>query len=148
MKKTIILFSLLLSINPVFSQSGNIDTMLQKIAAEKDDNIRIDLINDLYSGTTETDPVLDMNIAQKLLFQSQKNKDKVSEAMALLEIGYSNRSFGYTQKSLEYGFKALAIAQETGNEKLVAYAKMNLAHIYKDQADYPRAINLYRAATE
>ena len=45
--------------------------------------------------------------------------------MALLEIGYCNRSFGYTHKSLEYGFRALEIAQETGNEKLVAYTKMN-----------------------
>jgi tetratricopeptide (TPR) repeat protein len=148
MKKLSILFSLLFCINTAFSQRESIDSMLQKIAGEKDDNIRIDLIYDLYSGTIETNPVLDMQIAQELLMQSQKNKDKVSEAMALLEIGYSNRAFGYTQKSLEYGFKALAIAQETGNEKLVAYSKMNLAHIYKDQADYSRAINLYRSAAE
>ena len=148
MKKISILFSLFFCITIVFSQSENIDSMLQQIAAEKDNNVRIDLINDLYSSTTETNPVLDTQIAQKLLIQSQKNKDKVSEAMALLEIGYSNRAFGYTQKSLEYGFKALTKAQETGNEKLVAYTKMNLAHIYKDLADYPRAINLYRSAAE
>jgi hypothetical protein len=48
MKKVIILFSFLLSINTAFSQSENIETMLQKIAAEKNDNTRIDLINDMY----------------------------------------------------------------------------------------------------
>jgi hypothetical protein len=48
MKKVIVLFSFLLSINTAFSQSENIETMLQKIAAEKNDNTRIDLINDMY----------------------------------------------------------------------------------------------------
>src|ERR1035437_5737807 len=96
MKKTIILMSILLSINVSFSQSENIDTMLKKIALEKDDNTRIDLINDLFLSTMESNPVLDMQNAQKLLFQSQKNKDRIAEAMALTEIGYSYRSFGNT----------------------------------------------------
>ena len=82
-KKLIILFSLLVSINTAFSQSDSIDIKLKKIAAEKNDNTRIDLINDLYSSTSETNPELDMQNAQKLLLQSQKNKDRISEAMAL-----------------------------------------------------------------
>jgi tetratricopeptide (TPR) repeat protein len=147
-KRTLILIWFLASINSAFSQSDSIDIMLQKIATEKDDNSRIDLINDLYSGTTDSNPVLDMQIAQKLLLQSQKNNDKIAEAIAMSEIGYSYRSFGNTQKSFEYCFKALALAQETGNEKLIANSKMNLAHNYKDQADYPRAISLYQSAAE
>jgi hypothetical protein len=53
MKKILILFGLLLSINTAFSQSENFDTMLQKIAAEKDDNTRIDLINDFFLSITK-----------------------------------------------------------------------------------------------
>ena len=148
MKIIIILFSYLFSINAAFSQSGNIDTMLKKIALEKNDNSRIDLINDLFSSTTESNPVLDMQNAQKLLFQSQRNKDKIAESMALSEIGYNYRSFGNNPKSLEYNLKAKAIAQETGNEKLIANTKINLAHYYKDLADYPKAISLYSSAEE
>lgn len=147
-KRVLIFFCLLLSINTAFSQIENIDIMLQKIAGEKDDNIRIDLINDLYSSTTDSDPVLDMQKAQKLLSQSQKNKDRIAEAMALTEIGYCYRSFGNTTKSLEYCLKATELAQENGNEKLIANTKINLAHIYKDQADYPKAISLYLSTAE
>ena len=138
----------LLSINVSFPQSENIDTMLKKITSEKDDNTRIDLINTLSSSTLDSDPVLDMQNAQKLLLLSQKNKDRIAEAMALTEIGYNYRSFGNTPKSLEYNLKAKAIAEETGNEKLIANTKINLAHNYKDQADYPKAISLYLSAAE
>jgi tetratricopeptide (TPR) repeat protein len=148
MKKILILFGLLLSITTVFSQSENFDTMLQKIAAEKDDNNRIDLIINFFSSTTESNPVLDMQNAQKLLLQSQKNKDKIAEVMALSEIGYDYRSFGNTPKSVEYNLKATALAQETGNEELIAKTKFNLACNYKDQADYPKAIRLYLSAIE
>src|ERR1035437_5667989 len=148
MKKTIILMSLLLSINVSFSQSENIDSKLKNIVIEKDDNTRIDLINDFFMNTYDSNPVLDMQNAQKLLLQSQKNKDRIAEAMALIEIGYDYRSFGNTQKSLEYNLKAKALAQETGNEKLIANTKFNLAHNYKEQADYPKAISLYLSAEE
>jgi len=89
-----------------------------------------------------------MQNAQKLLLLSQKNKDRIAEAMALTEIGYSYRSFGNTPKSVKYNLKALALAQETGNEKLIANVNINLAHNYKDQADYPKAISLYLSAEE
>jgi tetratricopeptide (TPR) repeat protein len=148
MKKIIILLSFLFSINASSSQSENIDTMLKKIAEEKNDNTRIDLINDLFSSTMETKPILDMQNAQKLLLQSQKNKDKIAEAMALSAIGGDYRSFGNTSKSLEYNFRAMALAQETGNERLIANTKFNLAHNYKDQADYPKAIRLYLSVEE
>ncbi|HEX7411720.1 MAG TPA: hypothetical protein VF298_06225, partial [Bacteroidales bacterium] len=87
MKKLPILFGLLVCITSAFSQSDSIDVKLRKIAVEKDDNIRIDLINDLYS-ISESNPELDMQNAQKLLLQSQKNKDQIAEAMAMAEIGY------------------------------------------------------------
>ena len=148
MKKTIILMSILLSINVSFSQSENIDSKLKNIVIEKDDNTRIDLINDFFMNTYDSNPVLDMQNAQKLLLQSQKNKDRIAEAMALIEIGYDYRSFGNTQISLEYNLKAKALAQETGNEKLIANTKFNLAHNYKEQADYPKAISLYLSAEE
>jgi hypothetical protein len=121
MKKIIILFGFLISIHAAFSQSEDFDAMLQKIATEKDDNTRIDLIMSL--SNSETNPLLDMQNCQRILLQSQKNKDKIAEAMALSGIGYNYRSFGNTPKSLEYNLKATALAQETGNEKIVAFTK-------------------------
>jgi hypothetical protein len=146
MKKILILLSLLASINAAFSQNDSTDFKLQKIFAEKDDNKRIDLIMELSNA--ETNPLLDMQFAQKVLLQSQKNKDKILEAMALSGIGFNYRSFGNIPKSLEYNLKATALALETGNEKIIAFTKFDLAHNYKDLADFPKAISLYLSAEE
>jgi tetratricopeptide (TPR) repeat protein len=89
-----------------------------------------------------------MQNAQNLLLQSQKNKDKITEGMALTEIGYDYRSFGNTSKSLEYNLKATELARETGNVKLIANTEFYLAHNYKDQTDYPKAIGLYLSSEE
>jgi len=147
MKKLIILFGFLVCINSAFSQIEGFDTMLKKIAAEENDNIRIDLIID-FTTIGESNPITDMQNSQKLLLQSQQIKDKIAEAMALAEIGYNYKSFGNNRKSLEYNLKATAMAQETSNEKLIAYTKHGLAHNYKDQADYSKAIRLYLSAEE
>jgi hypothetical protein len=117
MKKFTILLSIFVSINTAFCQKGNVDAMLKKIAAEKDDNIRIDLINAFSSNMAESDPVMDMQNFQKLLLQSQRNKDRIAEAMAFSETGYDYGAFGNYTKSLECNLKATAIAHETGNEK-------------------------------
>ena len=148
MKKILILVCLLVKINTAFAQSDSSELKLQKIAAEKDDNIRIDLVNDLTSSTSESNLLLDLQINQKLLAQSQKNKDKIIEAMALSGLGYDYRSFGNTQKSLEYHLQASALARSTGNEKLIANVKINLALVYQVQGDYPKATKLYLSAAE
>jgi adenylate cyclase len=148
MKKIIILFGFLVCINAIFSQSENIDTMLQKIASEKDDNTRIDLINDYISITSESDPLKDMQINHMFLSQARKINDKITEAMALSGIGYDYMSLGNTPKSVEYNLKANALALETENEKLIANTEINLALIYKVQADYPKAFRLFLSAAE
>jgi tetratricopeptide (TPR) repeat protein len=147
-KKTIALFCFSLVMIPAFSQADSIDALLNRLGAEKNDNNRIDLINEFLSYTSEVDPVLDMRNSQKILLYAQKNEDKISEAMALTEIGYDYRAFGNTEKSLEYGLKAHALAAQTGNEKLVANAKLTLAHNYKDQAEYGKAIGMYMSVAK
>lgn len=150
MKKTVTLFCfvasmLLIAIGTAFSQNAGIDSMLQKIAAEKDDNTRVDLILDFFAATQDSDPVSDMQNAQKLLLQSQKNNDKISEAFALGEIGYNYWSFGNTVKHLEYDLKALSVAEETHNKKVIALSKNFLAHNYSFTAnqDFRKAVDLY-----
>ena len=85
MKKTITLFCFLLSMLPIaigtaFSQNADIDSMLQKITAEKDESRRIDIIYISLVIIGETNPVLGLKYAQKLLDYSQINKDKIGEA--------------------------------------------------------------------
>jgi hypothetical protein len=73
-KRVLILFSFLLSIQTAFPQNEKIDSILKKIAAEKDDNDRIELVLASFPNLAELNPTLDMMIAQKLLLQSRKKR--------------------------------------------------------------------------
>lgn len=124
------------------------DSLLKKIAVEKNDSKRIDLILTLFQTYQESDPVQDMGYAKKLLQQSHDQDDEVGEALALSELGYAYRALGNTVNGLDYNLKALATAEQTDNDELIGYVNINLAHYYKDMADYNRAIALYQKGNE
>ncbi len=149
MKKKIIFFCLALSMQTVFAQTNSIDTTLQKITLEKNDSVRFGLIVKLSSTISgEINPHLSLQVSQRLLIQSQESNDKVGEAMALSVIGSSYRLMGNTINGLKFQFKAKAIAEQTGNFKLLSYIKNQLGNIYKDKVDYSKAISLYLSAEE
>jgi tetratricopeptide (TPR) repeat protein len=142
MKKIILLLVLSVIIQISFAQT-QIDSLLPKITAEKDDNIRFEMLLDFFSNTGESNPLLDLKNAKKLLVYAKEKKDKIGEGIALGRIANNYRSFGDAEKSLEYHFNASDIAQQTGNERLVAYINHLIGNVYKDLANYPKAISYY-----
>jgi Tetratricopeptide repeat len=128
------------------AQKKNMDSILQKIAIETDPNIRIDIIYALYFNTLETNPTLGIEQQQKVLLQSQQQKDEIGEAMALSMTGANYRQLGNTIKGLSYNFKALEIAEKIGNSKLIAIIKNAIGNVYNDREDFAKAIELYHAA--
>ncbi len=146
MKKILLLFCFAAGLPPAFSQGRNIDTVLQKIAAEKDDDKKIDLILSVFTLTNETNPEEGIRNGQRVLTQSTKRKDKIAEAMALATLGANYRLIGNTIKGLDYELKAIPIAEQTGNLKLMLWIKNWLAVIYKDRAEYARAITVLVSA--
>lgn len=146
MKRIIVLIACLSVFLPTVSAAGDVDSMLQLIVAEKDDNARIDLIYAVYSATSESDPQISIEREQKVLEAAQKRNDRIGEAMALATTGASYRLMGNTAKGLAYHLKALSMAEHTGNLKLMAYVKVNIGNIYRDRLDYERAISFYRSS--
>ena len=146
MKKILLLFCFIVSLQTAFNQSQNIDTTLQKIAVEKDDDKKIDLILSVFTLTNETNPEQGIRNGQKVLTQSIKRKDKIAEAMALATLGANYRLIGNTIKGLDYELKAMPIAEQTGNLKLMIWIKNWLAVIYKDRAEYAKAITVLVSA--
>ena len=148
MKKWLfVLFIFMLSVQ-ASGQDVPPDSLLKKIAVEKNDSKRIDLILTLFQTYQESDPVQDMEYAKKLLQQSHDQDDEVGEALALSELGYAYRALGNTVNGLDYNLKALATAEQTDNDELIGYVNINLAHYYKDMGDYNRAIALYQKGNE
>lgn len=132
-----ILCLMLLQAMPVHAQT--MEEILPKLAQEKNDSARFYLG---FSGLTisETNPVLDMHNADVLLVHGQVANDKVSEVLGLLCLGYDYRVFGSTAKALEYNIKGVAVAEETGDPRLLASAYAGLSTNYLDLQEYPKAI--------
>lgn len=148
MKKIFLLLCFLPVVQTAFTQSPGMDTILQKIAAEKDDYKRLDLVMKVYTETFETKPELTLQNLQAVLSHSQKSNDKLTEGLALVNMGACYRSMGNTVKGLELCFKAKAIAEQTGNLYVSRRAKHILGVIYKDRGDDAMAISQFLAALD
>jgi len=116
-----------------------IEELLPKIAAEKNDSARFYLAFSMLT-VSETNPVLDMHNADVLLVHGQMTGDKVAQTLGLLCLGYDYRVFGSTAKALEYNIKGVAVAEETGDPRLLASAYAGVSTNYLDLQDYPTAI--------
>ena len=146
MKKIITLFCFITTMQTAFAQ--DIDSLLSKYSAAKNDSLRFETIQEFYATFSEADPILFLKAAEKFLTYSQKNKDKAGEAFATSMIGYCYRGLGNTTKSLEYAIKGFETGIETGNETVLAYNKLQLGHCYKDIKDYEQSIKYYLAGAE
>ena len=146
MKKIITLFCFIANMQTVFSQ--DIDSLLSKYSATKNDSVRYETIQEFYATYSEADPILFLKAAENFLTYSQENKDKTGEAFATSMIGYCYRGLGNTTKSLEYALKGFERGVETGNATVLAYTKFQLGHCYKDIKDYEQSIKYYLAAAE
>ncbi len=136
------------SMQTAFAQSPGMDTILQKIAAEKDEKKRFNLIMGVYGETSKSNPELTLLNLQAVLSQSQKSNDKLAEGLAMANIGACYRLMGNTIKGLELCFNAKAIAEQSGNLYLSSRVKHVLGLIYKDQGDYAIAIIQFLAALD
>jgi hypothetical protein len=148
MKRALMLLVFLFSIQTVFPQKTGIDSMLKKIAAEKDDNLRIDII---YSSTVligESNPLLGLTYAQRLLEYSQNGRDKIAEAYAMSYTGKMYGVSGNLEKGLEYALKGKEMAEETGNEKLLAISNALMGLTYKSLTNFPKTVNVYMAVIQ
>jgi hypothetical protein len=148
MKKICFLFMLLISLKPVFSQQADIDLMMEKFAAEKDDNSRIALFYRSTVKIGESNPVSGLQYAQRLQEYSKANKYKIGEAYALSFMGKMYCVSGNIEKGLRFAIRGKTIAEETGNEKLIALSNSMLGLIYTNLYDYTKAISFYQASIQ
>ncbi len=130
-----------IALGTVFPQKLNVDTILQKIAVEKDDDKKADLLISLITAEFNNNPELIIGVGLKLLNQSQKNSIEESFAYSVLGQGY--RLLGNHIRALDYHHKAIALAEKSGNFSILAAAENQMAHIYKDREEFEKAINLY-----
>jgi tetratricopeptide (TPR) repeat protein len=125
----------------------NLDTLLPKIAAEKNDSARFYLAMSALT-ISETNPVQDMLNSEKILVFGQKNNDPVCMLLGLACLGYDYREFGNHVKSMDYNIQANKVAEKSHNNRLISFAKAMLALNYLDLGDYAKSVAYNKAAIE
>ena len=141
-------FSVAQSAKVDFSQKPpNLDSLLPKIKAEKNDSARYYLAMSALT-ISETNPVEDMHNSEIILLHGQKNNDLVCQVLGYCCLCYDYIAFGNKVKSLEFGIKANQTAEKSNNDRLKTFAKAMLALTYLTMGDFAKAESYNKAAME
>ena len=101
--------------NSAVAQKPNVDSILQKIAIEKDEDKKVDLLVSLVSAETNNNPELTIETGLKLLNQSKEENKHIEMAVAYSFLGQGYRLLGNNIKALDYHHKAIALAEKSNN---------------------------------
>lgn len=129
------------------AQKPNVDSILQKVAIEKDEDKKVDLLVSLVSSEINNDPKWTIETGLKLLKQSKSENDNIELSVAYSFLGQGYRLLGNNIKALDYHHKGIAAAEKSNNLSVLAFAENQTAHIYKDRQEYDKAIDIYLSAT-
>jgi len=145
--KYLITLLLLLPLSALRSQT-TIDSVLVKIAAEKNDDARVEIIADIFYETAESDPLQALENLQKIELQSLDHDDPIGASLALACMAYHYRSLGNNAKAMELALKGYRGAQKAGNLKALNLVYAIVGTCYKDIADYPKALKYFHLQVE
>lgn len=143
MKKIIALFCFVVSMQTVFAQGVNVDSILQKVAVEKDGDKRFDLLISLIGTEINNNPEWCIQTGLKILNQSKDESSNIEKTVAYSFLGQGYRLLGNSIKALDYHHKAIVTAEKTNNLSLLAFAENQTAHIYRDREEYDKAKSIY-----
>jgi uncharacterized membrane protein (DUF2068 family) len=147
MKKFLLLFWFLLVTALAYTQNQSVDSIMQKLAVEKDEDRKVDLIISIWNTGFDRDPYLLIQTGQVLLTQAQENKDIIKEASAYCFLGTGYRISGNPIRALQVQQKGLVLAEKAGNFSILAMIKNQMAHTYRDREEWGNAFKIYSDAS-
>jgi tetratricopeptide (TPR) repeat protein len=130
------------------AQKLNVDSAVHAIASSKNSEDKLMRVVDLYNSEINNNPSYVVDLGLALLKQSQKDNDILEESSAYSLLGHGYRLLGNAPKALEYHQKAIALAEKSDNNSLLALAENQIGHIYKDREDYDNAIKFYLRSSQ
>jgi tetratricopeptide (TPR) repeat protein len=147
MKKIITLFCFVTSMQTVFAQKTNVDSILQKVAIEKNEDKKFDLLISLVGSEINNDPQWCIETGLKILNQSKSENSSVEKTVAYSFLGQGYRLLGNPIKGLDYHLKAIATAEKTNSLSALAFAENQTGHIYREREEYDKAATIYLSST-
>jgi signal transduction histidine kinase len=153
MKRFLLICSFLYLANPGQAQDQAADearyyadSILQLLSKENNQGKKEDLLNAFYQASVDGFPLVLMELGQNLLKLASDKKDKIIESAAWSALGQGYRLTGNLARALELHQKAVAIAEQSGSERVLAFALNQAGHIYKDRLENEQALKFYHAA--
>ncbi|HEX3168371.1 MAG TPA: tetratricopeptide repeat protein [Chitinophagaceae bacterium] len=148
MKNLLFLFFCLLCIHTAFPQSQAVDSLLQKLAVEKNEDKKVDLIVSLFLTGLDKDPYLTIQTGHAVLKQAQENNDLIKEASAYCILATGYRISGNPIRGLQLQQKALQLAEKANNFSILAMIKNQMGHTYRDRDEWENAFKMYSSAQD
>ena len=131
----------------LFAQKTNVDSILQKVAVEKNGDNKFDLFISMIGTEINNNPEWCIETGLKILNQSKSEKSNIERTVAYSFLGQGYRLLGNPIKALDYHHKAIAAAEKTNNLSALAFAENQTAHIYRDREEYDKAAAIYLSST-
>ena len=147
MKKIITLFCFIAGMQTVFAQKKNVDSILQKVTVERNEDKKFDLLISLIGTEINNNPEWCIETGLKILNQSLSDNRNIEMTVAYSFLGQGYRLLGNSIKALDYHHKAIATAEKTNNLSALAFAENQTAHIYRDREEYDKAATIYLSST-
>lgn len=148
MKKLLFLFCFLLCIYSAFPQSQPVDSILQKLATETNEDIKVDLIVSIWATGVDRDPYQLIQTGQILLKQGVEKNDPIKQASGYSFLGTGYRISGNPIRALQVQQQALVLAERANNFTILAMIKNQMAHTYRDREEWDNAFKGYSLALE
>jgi len=155
MKKLVLIISLMAATYSLKCQdamskriTAKCDSILNLLANEKNNHRKSELIISFYYSSIDGFPLLLLELSQKLLVLSHEKNDIMIESAALSAAAQGYRLTGNYVKAMELHRKAISLAEESGDNLLIAFAQNQLGHIYKDRLENNQAARLYKSSLE
>lgn len=143
MKKIITLFCFIVCVQTVFAQKTNVDSILQKVAVERNGDKKFDLLISTVGTEINNNPEWCIQTGIKILNQSKSENSNIEMTVAYIFLGQGYRLLGNSVKALDYFLKAIAVAEKTNNFSALAAAENQTGHIYRDREEYDKAASIY-----
>ena len=146
-KKIITLFCFIAGMQMAFAQKTNVDSILQKVALERNEDKKFDLLISLVGAEINNDPEWCIKTGLKIQNQAKNENRNIEMTVAYSFLGQGYRLLGNSIKALEYHHKAIATAEKTNSLSALASAENQTAHIYRDREEYDKAATIYLSST-
>ncbi len=142
MRKAAFLLTLYLTSSPAaFSQNRNTDSLKRVLATTKEDTARVGLLYTIGRSYLYSKPDTCLLIGEQGFALSQRINYKPGQFFCLSLVSNVFANFGNYPKALQLNLQCLKIAEETGDDMIIARSFSLLSDIYFYEGDMTRSID-------